>query len=142
MDDLDNIFSRPRPSLAPLEQSLESLSSSTQKAYFSLCNPTLLALDLGANAPCPVAVSECLEKEGMFWTWLEENFIFSHMRGDILILNVYCGAAIVEVCSGRKNLRFGGFSGCKPPSSRQGPDRYFSVMPLLRILKRVTGVKQ
>ena len=98
MDDLYNIFSRPRPSLAPLEQSLESLSSSTQKAYFSLCNPTLLALDLGANAPCPVAVSQSLENEGMFWTWLEESFISSNISGDISLLNVYCGAAIIEVC--------------------------------------------
>ena len=29
----------------------------------------------------------------------------------------------MKFASGRKNLRFDGFSGGKPPSSRQGPDR-------------------
>ena len=54
--------------------------------------------------------------------WLKEMFISSDMRGDIVLLNVYCSAAMMEVCSGQKNLRFDGFSGCKPFSSTQGPD--------------------
>ena len=33
----------------------------------------------------------------VFWTWLEEMFIFSNIRGDISLLNVYRGAAIIEV---------------------------------------------
>ena len=33
-----------------------------------------------------------------FWTWLEEMFISSDMRGDISLINVYCGAAMMEVC--------------------------------------------
>ena len=43
--------------------------------------------------------------------WLKEMFISSNMRGDIALLNVYCSAAMMEVCSGPKNLRFDGFSG-------------------------------
>ena len=33
-----------------------------------------------------------------FWTGLEEMFISSNMRGDISLINVYCGAAMMEVC--------------------------------------------
>ena len=33
-----------------------------------------------------------------FWTWLEEMFISSNMRRDISLLNVFCGAAMIEVC--------------------------------------------
>ena len=33
-----------------------------------------------------------------FRTWLEEMFISSNMRGDISLINVYCGAAMMEVC--------------------------------------------
>ena len=67
------------------------------------------------------------------------------MRGDISLLNVYCGAAMVEVylCS-KKNLRFDGFSGCKLPSSRQGQTACcFSVLPvILRTMKRVTEMTE
>ena len=52
---LDNIFSRPRPSLAPLdlEHSLESLSSSTMLAYFSLlCSNSIFFLLVQSNLTC------------------------------------------------------------------------------------------
>ena len=67
------------------------------------------------------------------------------MRVAILFLNVYYGVAMIELCLwSKKNLQFDGFSGCKPSSSRQGPDHwlFFSVLPLLRIMKRVTGLTQ
>ena len=54
--------------------------------------------------------------------WLKEMFIPRNMRGDIVLLNVYCSAAMMEVCSGQKNLRFNVFSGCKLFSSTQGSD--------------------
>ena len=44
------------------------------------------------------------------------------MRGDIVLLNIYCSAAMMEVCCGQKNLRFNGFSGRKLFLSTQGPD--------------------
>ena len=79
----------------------------------------------------------------VFRTWLEEMFISRDMRGVISLLNVYCGVEMIEGCLWSKNLRFNGFSGRKPPSNRQGPDHWcFSLLPLLRIMKRVTGVKQ
>ena len=37
-------------------------------------------------------------RKTVFWTWLEEMFIPSDMSGGISLLNVYCGAAMVEVC--------------------------------------------
>ena len=37
-------------------------------------------------------------RKTVFWTWLEEVFIPSDMSGGISLLNVYCGAAMVEVC--------------------------------------------
>ena len=38
-------------------------------------------------------------KRMVFWTqWLQEMFISSNMPGDISLLNVYCGAAMIEVC--------------------------------------------
>ena len=37
-------------------------------------------------------------KKKVFWTWLEEMFISSNMRGDISLLNLFCGAAMMEVC--------------------------------------------
>ena len=46
------------------------------------------------------------------------------MRGAVSPLNVYCGGAMIEFASGRKNLQFDGFLGRKPPSSRQGQDRW------------------
>ena len=55
--------------------------------------------DLGANAPCPGAFFHSVWRKKVFWTqWLEEMFISSNMRGDISLLNVYCGAAMIEVC--------------------------------------------
>ena len=36
-------------------------------------------------------------RKKVFWTWLEEMFISSDMRGDISLLNIYCGAAMIEV---------------------------------------------
>ena len=55
--------------------------------------------DLGANAPCPGAVFHSVWRKKIFWTqWLEEMFISSNMRGDISLWNVYCGAAMIEVC--------------------------------------------
>ena len=38
-----------------------------------------------------------VQRKKVFWTWLEEMFISSNMRGDISLLNVYCGAAMIEV---------------------------------------------
>ena len=35
----------------------------------------------------------------VFRTWLEEMFISSDMRGDISLLNVYCGVEMIEVCT-------------------------------------------
>ena len=35
-----------------------------------------------ANAPCPVAVSQRLEKEGILDNWLEEMFLSSNTGGD------------------------------------------------------------
>ena len=38
-------------------------------------------------------------KRMVFWTqWLKEMFISSNMPGDISLLNVYCGTAMIEVC--------------------------------------------
>ena len=37
-------------------------------------------------------------RKKVFWTWLEEMFISSNMRGYISLLNVFCGAAMIEVC--------------------------------------------
>ena len=54
--------------------------------------------------------------------WLKDMFISRNMRGDIVLLNVYCSAAMMEVCCGQKNLRFNGFSGRKLFLSTQGPD--------------------
>ena len=45
----------------------------------------------------PVPYQGVLRKK-VFWTWLEEMFISNNMRGDISLLNFYCGAAMVEVC--------------------------------------------
>ena len=42
-------------------------------------------------------------RKTVFWTWLEEMFISSNMRVDISLLNVYCGAAMIEVCLWSKN---------------------------------------
>ena len=84
--------------------------------------------------PRTKAVSSCRITESgqnkVFWTWLEKMFISSNMRWDISLLDVYCGAAMIEIASGLKNLRFDGFSGRKHADE------------LLRIMKRVTGVKQ
>ena len=35
-------------------------------------------------------------RKKVFWTWLEEMFISSNMRGDISLLNVYCGAEMTD----------------------------------------------
>ena len=37
-------------------------------------------------------------RKKVFWTWLQEMFIFSNVRGDISLLDVYRGAAIIQVC--------------------------------------------
>ena len=53
-------------------------------------------------------------------------FISSNMRGDISLLNVYCGAAMIEVCLRSKKSAIRWVFGPqtrKPPSNRQGPDR-------------------
>ena len=39
-----------------------------------------------------------VQRKKVFWTWHEEMFISSNMRGDISLLNVYCGATMIEVC--------------------------------------------
>ena len=38
--------------------------------------------------------SVCRKK--VFWTWLEEMFNSSNMRGDISLLNVYCGVEMTD----------------------------------------------
>ena len=50
-------------------------------------------------------------------------FISNNMRGDISLLNFYCGAAMIEVSlwSNKSAIRW--VFKRKPPSSRQGPDR-------------------
>ena len=56
----------------------------------------------------------------VFWTqWLEEMFISSNMRGDIWLSNVYCGAAMIEVCLWSKKSAIRWVFG----QSRQSPDR-------------------
>ena len=76
--------------------------------------------------------------------WLKEMFISSNMHGDIVLLNVYCSVAMMEACSGQKNLRFDGFPGRKPFSSTQGPNPrlFFCAAFTSYYMKRVTGVKQ
>ena len=76
--------------------------------------------DLGANAPCPGAVTHSVWWKEVFWTqWLEEMFISSNMRGDIWLWNVYCGAAMIEVCLWSKKSAIRWVFG----PSRQSPDR-------------------
>ena len=45
--------------------------------------------------------------------------IFRKMRGDIWRTNILQGAEIIELYLWPKKLRYDGFSGRKPPSSRQ-----------------------
>ena len=98
--------------------------------------------------PCTNAVSTLkitVSGEKMYFGIAQENAHFQQHA---------CGYFVFECllwCSNdrsmplvKKNLQFDGFSGCKPSSSRQGPDHwlFFSVLPLLRIMKRVTGLTQ
>ena len=63
-------------------------------------------------------------RKKVFWTWLEEKFISSDMRGDILLLILLWysddrGLPLVEkICNSM------GFLGRKLPSNRQGSDRH------------------
>ena len=58
----------------------------------------------------------------VFRTWLEEMFIFSNMRGDISLLNVYCSVEMIEVCLWSKKSAIRWVFGPHPPLIRQGPD--------------------
>ena len=69
----------------------------------------------------------------VFWTqWLEEMFISSNMRGDISLLNVYCGAAMIEVCLWSKKSAIRSVIRLRVDKVRTAG--CFSVLPLLRIV--------
>ena len=59
----------------------------------------------------------------VFRTWLEEMFISSDMRGNISLLNIYCGVEMIEVCLWSKKSAIRWVFGPHPPLNRQGPDR-------------------
>ena len=96
------------------------------------------------DAPCPVAVSQCPEKESILDMARGNVHFQQHAWGyfafkRLLPCNDDRSLPLVE----KNDLRLDGFSGSKPPSSRQGQTAAcFLVLPLLRIMKRVTGVKQ
>ena len=86
--------------------------------------------DHGANAPCPGAVTHSVWWKEVFWTqWLEEMFISSNMRGDIWLLNVYCGAAMIEVCPWSKKSAIRSAIRLRVDKVRTAG--CFSVLPLL-----------
>ena len=58
----------------------------------------------------------------VFRTWFKEMFIFSNMRGDISLLNVYCSVEMIEVCLWSKKSAIRWVFGPHPPLNRQGPD--------------------
>ena len=80
----------------------------------------------------------------VFWTWLDEMFISSNIRGDISLLIVNCGAAMIEVCLWLKNSAIRWVFGPQTAFewTRSGPPAVLCMLYLLRIMKRVTGVKQ
>ena len=94
-------FPRPR-----VVQSITyNITPSTQGHFKQLCGSGDVVCELTeppaveGNLTPPVQLPyHSVQRKKVFWTWLEEMFISSNMRGDISLLNVYCGAAMMEVC--------------------------------------------
>ena len=115
------------------------------KVSTSFLNTILLLcdwkFDLRANAPYSVAISQCLEKEGILdMAWGNVHFqqqVWGYFAFKICLLQCSDGRSLPLV---EKNLRFDGFLGRKPPSSRQGPNcqLFFCVFYFIW----VRGVKQ
>ena len=83
-------------------------------------------------------------RKKVFWTWLEEMFISSDMRGDILLLNIYCGAAMIEVClwSKKSTIQWVFWATNCLQIDKVRTATCFSVLPLLCIMKRVKTAKK
>ena len=99
--------------------------------------------DLGANAPCPGAVSRLLEKESILdMAWGNVHFQQHAWR--------YFAFKLLLRCSDGRSLplveKICDLMGFRA-ANRLRVDKVrttgcFSVLPLLRIMKRVTGIKQ
>ena len=95
------------------------------------------------NAPCPVAASQCPEKEGILDMARGNVHFQQHAWGYFAFKRLLRCSDDRSLPLLKKNLRFDGFSGCKPLSSRRGQTACcFSMLPLLRTMKRVTEVTE
>ena len=70
-------------------------------------------------------------RKNVFWTWHKKMLISSNMRAAILFLNVYYGVAMIELCLWSKKSAIRWVFGCKPSSSRQGPDHWLFFLSCL-----------
>ena len=103
------------PKLTFWESQLQSITynitPSTQWHFKQLCGSGDVVCELTeppaveGNLTPPVQLPyHSVQRKKVFWTWLEEMFISSNMRGDISLLNVYCGATMIEVCLCSKKI--------------------------------------